>query len=293
MKEFPRTVVGGISLPRMLIGSNWMLGYSHRSASADEMIKERFSTREAVCDVISAYLEYGVDAMMAPFVGSDCMPNQVLMEGIHMAEQKMGRKVILIDTPTLDVQDTEEARDNCKRKIEAVRKNGADFCLVHHSSAEQLVSKLNKTMDRLPDYTKMIRENGMVPGLSAHMPELIVYSDLHPEYDVQTYIQIYNCMGFLMQVEVEGVRRIIENAKKPVMTIKSMAAGRCTPYVGITFSYATLRPQDMVTIGAHTVREVHEDVEIAMAALERRFPDMERRHSPNMNTAALGGAVPK
>ena len=33
-----------------------------------------------------------------------------------------------------------------------------------------------------------------------------------------------------MQIEVEAVRRIIENAKHPVMTIKSMAAGRCTPY---------------------------------------------------------------
>ncbi|MBQ6805355.1 MAG: hypothetical protein IJP04_11925 [Clostridia bacterium] len=289
MKEFPRTMVENISLPRMLIGSNWMTGFSHRSAAADAMIKERFSTKEAVCDVISAYLEYGIDAMMACFIEMDCKPKQVIMDGIHMAEQKMGRKVTLIDTPVLDVKDTEEARDYCKRKIEAVRENGADFCLIHHSSAEQLVSKLNKTMDRLPDYTKMIRENGMVPGLSAHMPELIVYSDLHPEYDVQTYIQIYNCMGFLMQVEVEGVRRIIENAKKPVMSIKSMAAGRCTPYVGITFSFATLRPQDMVTVGAHTVREVHEDVEIAMAALEHRFPDMQRRHSPNMNTDALSG----
>jgi len=50
----------------------------------------------------------------------------------------------------------------------------------------------------------MIRGFGMIPGLSAHMPEVVVYSDKN-EYDVETYIQIFNCMGFLMQVEIEYV----------------------------------------------------------------------------------------
>ena len=288
MDLFPRTQVENISLPRMLIGSNWMLGYSHRTTSADSMIRERYSTKEAVSEVICAYLAYGIDAMMAPFVGDDLQPNAVVMDGIHMAEDKMGRKLILIDTPIVDVSDTPQAHDFTARKIETVRKNGAEICLLHHSSVEQLVCKHTGTIDRLPEYTRMIRENGMIPGLSAHMPELVLYSDNHPEYDVQTYIQLYNCLGFLMQIEVEGVRRIIENAKKPVMTIKSMAAGRCTPYVGLTFSFATLRPQDMVTVGAFSAREVHEDVEIALAALERRFPNLENRNSPNQ-TAVLGG----
>lgn len=288
MDLFPRTQVENISLPRMLIGSNWMLGYSHRTTSADSMIRERYSTKEAVSEVICAYLAYGIDAMMAPFVGDDLQPNAVVMDGIHMAEDKMGRKLILIDTPIVDVSDTPQAHDFTARKIETVRKNGADICLLHHSSVEQLVCKHTGTIDRLPEYTRMIRENGMIPGLSAHMPELVLYSDNHPEYDVQTYIQLYNCLGFLMQIEVEGVRRIIENAKKPVMTIKSMAAGRCTPYVGLTFSFATLRPQDMVTVGTFSAREVHEDVEIALAALERRFPNLENRNSPNQ-TAVLGG----
>lgn len=288
MPEFPRTTVDGISLPRMLIGSNWTLGYSHRSTSADQMIRNRYDNREAFCDLLCAYLEYGIDAMMAPFVDDDGNPKQPLMDGIHMAEQKMGRKITLIDTPIIHVADTKEERLHTARIIESCRKNGADFCLLHHSSVEQLVSKLNGTIDRLEDYTHMVRENGMTPGLSAHMPELILYSDAHPEYDVQTYIQLYNCMGFLMQIEVEGVRRIIENAQKPVMTIKSMAAGRCTPYVGLTFSFASLRPCDMVTLGAHTPAEVHEDVEIALAAIERRYPNLEKRASPNQ-TAVLGG----
>ena len=195
--------------------------------------------------------------------------------------------MIKIDTPIIDVTDSAEGRAAAEKVIARCAENGSEICLIHHSSAEMLVSKLKGTMDRLPDYLDMIRQHGMIPGLSAHMPELILYSDQN-EYDVQTYIQIYNCAGFLMQVEVEGVRAIIEGAKKPVMSIKPMAAGRVSPYVGLSFSFATLRPQDMVTVGAHTPEEVYEDVEIALAAIERRYPQMERRSSPN-KTAVLGG----
>jgi len=46
-------------------------------------------------------------------------------------------------------------------------------------------------------------------------------------------------MGYLMQIEVELLHRIVWNAKKPVMTIKPMAAGRVKPFVGISFSNAT------------------------------------------------------
>ena len=282
MKRFPRTEVAGVSMPRMLMGTNWILGYSHTGAAADALIHERNDAAEASRDIIKAYLSHGVDAMMAPFGGSE-----PLRRGIRMAEEETGEKVILIDTPIIDVHDSAEARKNAEATIAESARNGAKFCLIHHSSAEQLVSKLHHTMDRLPDYLDMIRQHGMIPGLSAHMPELIVYSDEN-EYDVQTYIQIYNCLGFLMQVEVEGVRSIIEKAKKPVMSIKAMAAGRVSPYVGLSFSYATLRPCDMVTVGAVTPWEVHEDVEIAMAALEHRFPNLEGRSSPN-KTVALGG----
>ena len=281
---FPRTKVENISLPRMLMGTNWMLGWSHTTASADHMITRRFQDASSFKAMVEAYLNWGIDAMMAPFGG-----HVALLDGIRQAEDATGRHVIKIDTPVIDVADSPQARASAEAVIAQCSANGSEICLIHHSSAEQLVNKLKGTMDRLPDYLDMIRQHGMVPGLSAHMPELILYSDDNG-YDVQTYIQIYNCMGFLMQIEVEGVRAIIQNAKKPVMSIKPMAAGRVSPYVGLSFSFATLRPCDMVTVGAHTPEEVDEDAEIALAAIERRYPDMQRRASPR-KTAALGGDI--
>lgn len=272
-KSFPRTNVAGISMPRMLIGTNWIYGWSHTSAAADAAIKSRNANRDAMAEILKAYLEYDINAVMGPI--SD---QPFSYDAIHKAEDDMGKKIIIIDTPTPNVDNNPQARKEAEQTIRNAAKGGATFCLIHHMAAEQLVNKNKQTMDRLPDYTKMIRDNGMIPGLSAHMPELIQYPDQNG-YDIETYIQLYNCMGFLMQLEIEYVHKIIHNAKKPVMAIKSMAAGRCSPFVGITFSYATLRPCDMVTIGATSVAEVHEDVEIGLAAIERRPPDIEGRNS--------------
>jgi len=274
MQLFPRTKVAGISLPRMIIGSNWLIGYSHTSVAADDMIKRRYDNREAVSAMVEAYLAYGIDAVMAPFSHS-----QVLVEGIKLAEQRTGKPVTLIDTPIIDVSDSREGREAAQRGLSYGRDIGAAFSLIHHGSCEQLVNKHKGTMDRIGDYLDMIRQLGMVPGLSAHMPEIIAYTDAN-EYDVQTYIQLYNAAGFLMQVEVETVHKMIWQAKKPVMAIKPMAAGRLSPFVGLTFSYATLREQDMVVVGAHTPDEVHEDVEISLAAIERRPPNIKKRGSP-------------
>ena len=281
-QQFPRTTVGGISLSRMLIGTNWMLGYSHTSASADEMIRRRYHSAEAFKPVLETYLRHGVDSIMAPLGNS---PD--LVRALDETEQKLGREIIRIDTPYLNMDDTPQGRKEAEDEVKRSAQRGAKFCLIHHSCAEQLVNKNLGQICRLDDYTKMIRDAGLIPGLSAHMPELIVYSDKNG-YDVETYIQIFNCMGFLMQAEIEAVASIIHNAKKPVMTIKSMAAGRCSPYVGLTFSWNAIREQDMVTVGAFSAQEAEEDIEISLAAIEHRFPDLEKRASPVQNQAVFG-----
>ncbi len=284
---FPRTEVAGISLSRMIIGTNWILGWSHTSPAADHRIKRRFSRGSDVCPLLTTFLDHGVDTIMGL-----CEQERVMREAVQEAEDKTGKKLIVIDTPILNVDDNEAARREARAKIRRCREAGATFCLIHHTSAEQLVNKNKHQIVRLKDYTDMIRQEGLIPGLSAHMPELILYADENG-YDVETYIQIYNCMGFMMQIEVETVASIIHNAGKPVMTIKPMAAGRATPFVGLNFVWNTIRPCDMVTVGTFDPEEAEEDIEISLAALERRMPEIGKRSSPNVNQDAFGGGVEK
>ena len=284
MNTFPRTEVEGISLSRMIIGTNWMLGWSHTSPAADHQIKRRYHDGASCVPLLESFLNHGVDTIMGPL-----QQERVMQEAVQETMQATGRELILIDTPIINVDDNPEARREAQAVIRQSREAGATFCLIHHTSAEQLVNKNKHQIVRLDDYTDMIRQEGMIPGLSCHMPELITYSDENG-YDVQTYIQIYNCMGFLMQVEIETVAAIINSAKKPVMTIKPFAAGRTTPYVGLNFVWNTIRDCDMVTVGCTHPDEAAEDIEISRAALERRFPDIEKRASPNAHQDAFGKA---
>jgi hypothetical protein len=270
---FPRTTVAGVSLSRMVIGTNWILGYSHTTAAADEMIRTRHCAPESIADILEAFLASGVDTIMVEMHG-----RRAVLDAMKRAEDKTGKRIIRVDTPVINVDDSPAARREAEAAIAESARNGAVFCLPHHSSVEQLVLKNARAIPRLPDYLAMIRDHGMIPGLSAHMPELVIFSDLN-DYDVETYIQIYNCAGFLMQVEIEYVHSIIWGAKKPVMTIKPMAAGRVSPFVGLTFAFATIRESDMVTVGCLTPQEAREDVEIGLAAIERRPPRVAGRGS--------------
>ena len=101
------------------------------------------------------------------------------------------------------------------------------------------------------------------------MPETVTYAD-ETNLDVETYIQIYNSMGFLMQVEVDWISQIIHEAKKPVMTIKPMAAGQLRPYQALAFVWNTIRPVDMVTIGTMSPHEAKEVIDISLSMIERR-----------------------
>lgn len=280
-QQFPRTTVGGVSISRMVIGTNWMLGYSHRSPAADKHIRRRHNTPDSMADIMETFLRSGVDTILGPFGG-----NSLAIDAIKMAEDRVGRGMIIMDTPIINVDDTKEGRSEALRTIMESKQNGATFCMPHHVSVEQLLDKHQQAIPRLSDYLSMIREQGMLPGLSAHMPEVVIYSDMH-DYDVETYIQIYNCMGFLMQVEVEFIHRVIHNAKKPVIAIKPMAAGRCTPFVGLTFSYNTIRDCDAVCLGCLTEQEAEEDIEIGLAALERRAPRLQGRDSPGKSQSSI------
>ena len=285
-KQFPRTEIAGISMPRMIAGCNWISGFSHRGPAEDEMILRRHNGPNSVADIFEVFLNNGVDACLGLFdVDKD------LLDAVRMAEERTGKKMIMMDEPILNVDDNPIARMEAEQAIKKCAARGATFCLPLHSCVEQLLNKNEKSIKRLPDYLKMIRDAGMIPGLSAHMPEVIQYADLN-EYDVETYIQIYNCMGFLMQVEIESVVKTIHNAQKPVITIKPCAAGRTTPFVGLNFSYNTIRPQDMVCIGCFNAEEAEEDVEYGLAAIERRLPNIRPRSSP-FKTSAISGKAEK
>jgi hypothetical protein len=267
MQEFPRTMVGGVSLPRLIIGSNWFIGASHTSKAKDKLIKSMMD-RKHIEDILVTFMQEGVDAILMPPVTG------AVTEAITAAEQRAGRKLIKIMTPAMNLKPGGPADREPEYAIEWCKRDNATFCLPHQATTDALVDRRDMVIRDIEIYTKMIRKYGMIPGLSTHLPEAITFTDTH-NYDIETYLQIYNSAGFMMPIEADWEMRIIQQAKKPVIVIKSMAAGRILPPVALAFVWSTIRKQDMVAVGTMTPDEALELIEISRAFINQRTPDIE------------------
>ncbi|HAU36568.1 MAG TPA: hypothetical protein DCX07_02485 [Phycisphaerales bacterium] len=268
MADFPRTKIENLSVSRMIIGTNWFLGYSHCTKARDRLITARMD-RKAMADVLEVFFRAGVDTVY----GARPESHQ-LEDAIRDAEDRTGRKAVKMGTPHFDLSGKPEAKSANERTIEGFAKIGCSVCLPHQCTTDALVDRVGRRIRDMDVYAAAIRRFGMIPGLSTHMPEVPVYAD-ESGLDVGTYIQIYNADGFLMQIEVDWVHRMIWKAAKPVITIKPMAAGRMHPLVGMAFNWATIRPQDMVCVGTFTPDEARELIEISLSILEHRDANLE------------------
>ncbi len=268
MAEFPRTQIEGLSVPRMLIGINWFMGFCHQTTARSKFVKE-YQTVQRVADTMEVFVREGIDLVYG--VAHD---RDLLLDAIKETEQRTGRHVMKLSLVSMETGDDQAAFDANRRLIDANAAIGSEIFLPHQCTTDALVDRRTGTIRHMDRYCELIREAGMIPGLSTHMPETIGYAD-KSGLDVATYIQIYNASGFLMQIEVDWVWRAIHNAARPVIVIKPLAAGRLHPLVGLAFVWATLRPQDMVCVGTLTPDEARELIELSHAIFENRQADIE------------------
>jgi len=277
MTDFPRTTVGGISLPRLICGSNWMLGFSHTSAAKDRFIKELFATPAKVAEVIEVFARNGCNAFMS-------MESDFVRQALDEVEQRAGREMLWIVTPHWRSYsgdwNTPGTLDDWKRTCETVKTLRGQFCFPHQCTTDGLLDRRERRlMPELVDLLRITREFGLVPGLSTHTPESVVCADNTGDDVVEAYIQPYNAAGFLCQVETDWISRVIRDAKKPVMTIKPLAAGRLLPPTGLAFVWNTIRDCDMVTIGTMSPYEAEEVIELSRAQLEQRSADVQLQYT--------------
>jgi hypothetical protein len=274
MAGFPRTEVGGISVPRLVCGSNWMLGFSHQTKAKDEFLKELFDTPSKIADVVEVFARAGCNAFMS-------LPSEFVREALDEVEQRTGTEMIWFATPSYGEWGKP---DTWKDQVELSKRLRAQFCFPHTTVTDLLLDKANRRLQpRLVDHLRVVREFGMIPGLSSHAPEAIICSD-ESDADVATYIQPYNAAGFLCHVETDWLQRIFSNAKKPVLTIKPLAAGRLHPMTGLEFVWRTIRECDLVTIGTMCSYEAEEVIEISLACLEGRQPNVDLQFTRSKRT---------
>jgi hypothetical protein len=267
MNSFPRTTVGGLSVSRMIIGTNWFLGWSHTSSAKDSYIKENITDRKKIADILEVFLRAGVDTIMGQITHAP------LADAVKEAEDRTGRGMIIVSTPHLPFSKDTPSKGFDSGEVERIMELEASFgtriCMPHQCVTDAMADRCTRDIRKMDGVCRIIRDRGMIPGLSTHMPETIIYAD-ESGLDVETYIAVYNSMGFLMQVEVDWIANVISEAKKPVMTIKPMAAGQLRPFQALNFVWNTIRDRDMVTVGTMSPGEAEECIDLSLGILERR-----------------------
>ena len=276
MGDFPRTTVAGVSMPRLICGCNSLLGYSHISKARDTFIRKLFDTPAKMASVVEVFARHGCNAFMSS-------PEVFVRDALTEVEQRVGKPMLWMATPGAD------NLDEWKREVDKCRRWNVTFCLPHQATTDPLLDRVRRCLaPPLVEYLRCVREAGMLPGLSTHTPESVVFADLSGA-DVETYIQPYNAAGFMCQVETDWLTRIIRNARKPVTVIKPLASGRLLPPTGFEFVWNTIRDRDMVAVGTMSPYEAEEDIELSLAILERRRPDVELQYTRSKLTL---GEVP-
>jgi hypothetical protein len=275
MNSFPMTQLGGVEVSRMVAGSNWFLGFAHQTHTKGEWIK-KYQTRRNIADVLKVFLGEGINVAMSPL-------DPLMADALHDAEQQVGRKMYWICTPNWEMKEGDPSLDAARICFDRAAASGATFCWPHTCATDRLYDGLHRTIRHMEQICREIRQRGLIPGLSTHLPEVIVTAD-RMKLDIASYICIYNAAGFLMNIEIDWVQKVIHEARLPVTTIKPMAAGRLMPYVGLPFVWSTLRDRDLVTVGTLTPDEAKECIEISRAALEHRRADRKLQYTRSKQT---------
>jgi len=217
--DIPTIEIEGHEISRLVIGTNWFLGYSHVSAARSAWIR-RYQTVDKIASVLTVCSAGGMNAMVAPM-------SQIMQDALQQHEAETGRHIRWLITPCADTT------DELLRRIDECADLGAEFCLPHGAWTDARLYPATSTITDYERVSEHIRGCGMIPGLSTHRPEAIVVGD-QAGYDIAVYLQPYNVIGFLCHVETDWTARVINNTDKTVIVIKPLAAGRVNPITGLT-----------------------------------------------------------
>ena len=262
--SLPTVNIEGHEIARLVIGCNWFLGYSHQTAAKDKWLR-RYQTVETIAGILKVCTAGGMNALVS---GID----PKMTAALRAQEAETGRHIKWILTPG------GATTDDLLRGIDECAELGAEFCLPHCGWTD---GRLHPDEGTITDYERVaahIRSCGMIPGLSTHRPDAIAIGE-RAGYDIATYIQPYNAIGFLCSIETDWLQHLITRTPKPIICIKPLGAGRISPTTGLSFVFNTIKPTDMVCLGLLCEEEAEEDLGIVEQLLAGQRAEAELQYT--------------
>ncbi len=283
MAEFPSLTIEGVTIPRVICGTNALLGWSHVSPGRDAWIREHF-TAQRIARVFARCMELGVTAVMGPL-----FPR--LIEALEETDKLTGARMTWISTTNMGMapQGREDemnraraagkidevaaiSRESIAEQAAALKSAGAAFCLFHGFWADRWAMVDGRLAD-FAHYTQTIRAAGMIPGSACHLsPRLDEIA--HGGYDLALLATPVNKGGWHMRPSQETALDVIARANKPVLAIKTLACGRCDEELGIPawLNWAADVPGvEAIALGLMVEQEAEQSIPILRERFAAKF----------------------
>ena len=148
-------------------------------------------------------------------------------------------------------------------KLKYLIDNGADICIIH----SQYVDRPNSgdEIKGLQSMIDKIHKAGLLAGISTHKNSTIELCE--KKYDLDVYLYPMNMLGFVYP-EYEGKETVrerlelIKDTDKQFIIMKTLAAGRISPLVGLKFVLDNIKENDIISLGLGSIEEAKESIEI-------------------------------
>ena len=235
MSDFPSWTIEGVTIPRVICGTNALLGWSHVSAGRDAWIK-RFYTPERLAPVFAKCIELGVTAVMGPL-----FPR--LMDALDETEKLTGVRMTWVSTTDAGtVKEGMEdqlkeawaagrmdevmamAKESTGEQAQKLKAAGAPICFFHGAWTDRW-PVTDGRLDDFDRFTGMIRDAGVIPAAVTHISERLKLVD-DGDYDLAALATPVNKTGWTMTPDRETAVEVVNKVSRPLLAIKSLACGR-------------------------------------------------------------------
>jgi hypothetical protein len=248
----PKVRFGQHEVSRLVVGCNQFYGYSHFNQLLDQLMRE-WNTPERVCDILRQCELNGINAFQYGHHERGFSDLQ--------RHRESGGKMLLIAT------------DTSKDPVEETVKRIQPIAMYHHGERTDVLFRAGK-MDQVEEYTKRLRQTGVLVGIGTHKSEVVEYVE-ERGWDVDFYLlcaynrtrtpeELGKMLGFVpvphSEVYLESdpplAYRVARQTQKTCFLFKILAAGRLTrspQSIDEAFkaALASIKPKDGIVVGMY------------------------------------------
>jgi len=271
-QAMPTIRLGRHEVSRLIVGANPVLGFSYVGGLMSQFMTDYF-TLERIQQLLCRCVEVGINTWQTS------------------AHEKIDRSLATLRESGRDIQwiflaSTPHVDDEPALK-EIIRRN-RPIAILHHGGVSDRLWREGQ-IEKVHDFTKRVRDLGVLAGISAHNPDVIRHAE-DSGWDLDLYM---TCFYWITRSQEEWERdlrqvplmwnflpgdprrmcEVIRQVKRPCLAFKILAGGQGAGRpedvaAAFEFAFANLKPSDGVIVGMFPR---FRDEPAENAALTRRF----------------------